>query len=134
MTGILEGAEPGCSSALRYPRASRAPYGVAVSLGVMTRTPKLILCLVATSFLLAVGCGSKVSSSSIEEQISSALEGQVGTAPDSVSCPDDLDAEVGATARCELSFEGETYGVSVEVTSVEGDVAAFDIEVDEEPS
>ena len=99
----------------------------------MTRTPKLILCLVATSFLLVVGCGSKVSSSDVEAQISSALEAEVGVAPDSVTCSNDLDAEVGATERCELSVEGETYGVTVEVTSVEDDVAAFDIEVDQEP-
>jgi len=52
-----------------------------------------------------------------------------------VSCPDDLEAEVGATTRCTLSVgdDGDEYGVTVTVTSVKGDTANFDVEVDEEP-
>ncbi len=99
------------------------------------RRPVVIISALASAAALALtGCGSSVDSAEVEDQISSALEDQIGAAPDDVSCPDDLDAEVGSKTRCELTADGTTYGVSVEVTSVEGDVAQFDIQVDEEPS
>ena len=63
-----------------------------------------------------------------------ALEQEVGVRPD-VSCPEDLPAEVGAEARCTLTVEGDEgeYGVTVTVSSVEGDTAQFDVQVDTEP-
>jgi hypothetical protein len=58
----------------------------------------------------------------------------VGQEPDEVRCPD-LPAEVGASIRCELDAEGETYGVTVDVTAVQPDgVVDFDIAVDDSPS
>ena len=65
---------------------------------------------------------------------SSTPPAEVGFRPD-VSCPDDLEAEVGAETRCTLSVEGDSkeYGVTVTVTSVEGDTANFDVKVDDEP-
>ena len=64
-----------------------------------------------------------------------ALQEQVG-APFEVSCPDDVEAEVGAETRCLLTAEGleAEYGVTVTVTSVEGESAEFDIAVDDEPT
>ena len=58
----------------------------------------------------------------------------MGARPD-ISCPDELPAEVGAEARCTLTAGGDPteYGVTVTVTSVEGDTADFDVEVDEQP-
>ena len=52
------------------------------------------------------------------------------------SCPDDLEAEVGAETRCTLTAGDDPteYGVTVTVTSVEDDTANFDVEVDEHPS
>ena len=80
------------------------------------------------------GCGSSsVTSSDVETQISSELEKQVGQAPDSVDCPNDLDAEVGAEERCTLTVDGNDYGVSVKVTKVDGSDVSFDISVDDKP-
>ena len=64
-----------------------------------------------------------------------ALEEQVGVRPD-ISCPDDLEAEVGAETRCTLTAGDDPteYGVTVTVTSVEGDDANFDVEVDDAPA
>jgi predicted secreted protein len=83
---------------------------------------------------LASGCGaSSVNASDLEEQVSSELENQVGQAPDSVDCPDDLDAEVGAEVRCTLNDGDQSYGVSVNVTEVDGTDVRFDIAVDDQP-
>ncbi|MGZ4658676.1 MAG: DUF4333 domain-containing protein, partial [Blastococcus sp.] len=63
-----------------------------------------------------------------------ALQQQIGARP-TISCPDDVKAEVGATTRCTLTAGGDTtkYGVSIKVTSVKGSDAKFDIKVDQQP-
>ena len=63
-----------------------------------------------------------------------ALEKKVGTRPD-VSCPDDLEAKVGAETTCTLTAGDDPtkYGVSVTVTSVDGETADFDVKVDDHP-
>ncbi|GAB3286745.1 DUF4333 domain-containing protein [Parasphingorhabdus pacifica] len=78
------------------------------------------------------GCGTvTVGKGEVESQISAQLEQKVGQAPDSVTCPGDLPAEVGETMRCELSAGGEKLGISTEVTEVDGTDVRFDIQVDE---
>ena len=94
--------------------------------------------LLAAPFLLAglAACGSgALAADDVANGAEDALEAEVGARPD-VSCPDDLDAEVGAEARCTLTVDGDDkeYGVTVTVTSVEGDTANFDVQVDEEPA
>jgi len=66
-------------------------------------------------------------STEIEEQISSAYEDQVGRAPASVTCDDEVDAEVDATTTCVVDDEGES-DAEVTVTEVTDDGADFDIE------
>jgi hypothetical protein len=50
-----------------------------------------------------------------------------------VECPDNLKGEVGATTRCTLNDAGNTYGVDVNVTKVEGTDVRFDLKFDDEP-
>jgi Domain of unknown function (DUF4333) len=69
----------------------------------------------------------------VAQQISDQLEQQNGKKPDSVSCPDNLKGVQGATLRCTLVDAGQTYGVNVTVTSVEGSDVKFDIKVDDQP-
>ena len=85
--------------------------------------------------VLAAACGTgTVSKDDVAKAAEDSLEKQVGQRPD-VSCPDDLEATVGATTRCTLTAQGldGTYGVTVKVTKVEGDQASFDVQVDSEP-
>jgi hypothetical protein len=95
--------------------------------------------LLAVVPLLALGlaaCGSgTLTADDIAEGAETALEEQVGARPD-VSCPEDLEAEVGAETRCTLTAGDDPteYGVTVTITSVEGDNANFDVQVDEEPA
>ena len=85
------------------------------------------LVLVAGATL--TGCSSAVAQADVEDQISSQFEKQIGTPPEDVSCPEDLPAEKGAEMTCTLTTDGTDYDVKVNVTSVEGDTANFDIEV-----
>ena len=81
-------------------------------------------------------CGSgALSAEEVATGAEDALEQEVGIRPD-VTCPDDLEAEVGAEMRCTLTAEGVDgeYGVTVVITDVEGDTANFDVQVDEEPA
>ncbi|MGV0850438.1 DUF4333 domain-containing protein [Mycolicibacterium phlei] len=87
--------------------------------------------------LFAVGCSSGppiVDKTEVAKEISYQLEQKVGRAPESVSCPEDLRGEVGATQRCELTDGPDTYGITVTVTKVEGAKVDFDLKVDDEPS
>jgi len=61
--------------------------------------------------------------------VADAFEAELGFRPD-VSCPEDVEAEVGAEARCTAAVEGATYGATVTVTAVDDDGAEFDVRVD----
>lgn len=92
------------------------------------------LAVVAASVLLLGGCGSStVAGEDLAEQVSSQLAEQVGQEPDSVDCPEDLDAEEGATTSCTLTAGEATYDVAIEVTSVDDDQVSFDIAVADQP-
>ena len=62
------------------------------------------------------GCGAAtLEASTVEEGAADALEAQVGVRPD-VSCPDDLEAEVGATMECTLTAGDDPTEYPVTVT------------------
>ena len=86
---------------------------------------------VACSF--SAGTSVTVDKKELAKEISAQLEKQVGRAPESVECPKDLRGEVGATTRCTLNDSGETYGVDVNVTKVDGTDVKFDLKVDDQP-
>jgi hypothetical protein len=52
---------------------------------------------------------------------------QLGTPANSVGCPDDLKAEVGASVQCNVVMPDRTFDVVAKVTSVEGSNVKFDI-------
>lgn len=79
------------------------------------------------------GCGGKaVAPEEVEEQISTRLAEQYGEAPDDVSCPEELPAEVDAQITCLLTEGGDTLDVIVTVTDVEEENVSFDVEVADE--
>jgi len=67
----------------------------------------------------------------VEEKSMEALEGQVGRAPDLVSCPERVNIEVGSTTRCKVTSDAQTYGATVTITDETG---GFDIRVDQRPT
>lgn len=85
--------------------------------------------IVAPLMLALSACSATVAQENVEGQIAQQLAEQVGETPDSVSCPGDLPAEVGAKMECTLTEGGQTLGVTVTVTSIEGSTVNFDIDV-----
>lgn len=90
--------------------------------------PTAILALALTTGCeLNVG-GQTVDSAKVEAQISRQLTPKLGAAPKSVSCPDSLRGEVGATLECDMvTADGADHEVKVTVTSVDGSTVDFDI-------
>jgi hypothetical protein len=96
----------------------------------------------AVSLLLATGCSfdfsiggpGAVDAEQVAERSSEMLAEQVGQTPDDLTCPEDLPAEVGAEIRCELTADGQTLGVTVTTTSVDGNDVQWDVEVDDAPA
>lgn len=76
----------------------------------------------------SVSVGAKaVSASDVEDQIMSQLTDADGVGPDSASCPDDLEAKVGATLTCTATSGTETVNIEAKVTSVDGTDVNFDL-------
>lgn len=97
-----------------------------------TRSLATAACLAA--LLAFAGCGDstpQVQQDDLEQEISSQLEEEVGQAPDDISCPGDLDGTEGEEMRCTLTAGADELGLTVTVTSVDGDDVKFDIQVDE---
>jgi hypothetical protein len=74
-------------------------------------------------------CGGSLPADEVAGAAADALETELGFRPQ-VRCPDDLTADVGAETRCTATVDGQTYGATVTVTSVDDDGAQFDVRVD----
>jgi hypothetical protein len=98
---------------------------------------RLRLLLAAPALLVGLAAcgGAVVTAEETADKAEDALEEQIGARPE-ISCPDDLEAEEGAETRCTLTAgeDPTQYGVTVTVTSVDGDTVNFDVQVDDEPS
>lgn len=84
---------------------------------------KKILVLVAGS-ALALGAGAGIASAAVsaaelQQMISSELASQAGSAPESVACPGDLAADLGASITCAVTMAGETRGITITVASMD---------------
>ncbi|WP_328907789.1 DUF4333 domain-containing protein [Streptomyces sp. NBC_00234] len=94
--------------------------------------------------VLLVGCSGSVSVGSSEPKLSKdklaitvaeKLASTTGQPTPDVACPEDLVGKVGHTTRCTLTAgDGSTVGVSVTVSSVDGDRINFDIKADDKAS
>jgi mRNA-degrading endonuclease toxin of MazEF toxin-antitoxin module len=95
-------------------------------------TRALLVAVAATTMAMA-GCSfssnteKTVAKADVADQISAKVNEKAGHKPQSVTCPDDLKATVGASLDCQMTDDGQTYGVNVTVTSVDGSRVNFDI-------
>lgn len=101
------------------------------------------LSAVASGALLAGCSGSvsvgnsepKLSSDKLATTVSEKLAATTNQPEPDITCPEDLVGKVGTTTRCTLTAkDGSTLGVSVKVTSIEGDQINFDIKADDTAS
>lgn len=100
-------------STARWPRTLAASSGVLVVLA-----------------LGLTGCSSgpgAVGKDDVASQVSSKMTDASGNKPDSVTCPEDLKAEVGAQVNCAMKVKDQPFNVNVTVTSVDGDKVNFDM-------
>ena len=89
----------------------------------------------AVTASLALGtasCSSTVPKADVETTIETELGKQIPNIGE-VSCPGDLEAEVGKTLRCEFVVEGQPVDAVATVKSVEGSQANFDITTEARP-
>src|SRR5438477_9519653 len=93
------------------------------------------LLAVATMALVLAGAGCGVgpkviNKADVEQGAKDALTKTVGRAPQSISCPKDLDAKVGASERCTLTDQGTKLGMTITVKTVKGGRATYEVAVD----
>ncbi|MEU6593716.1 DUF4333 domain-containing protein [Streptomyces sp. NPDC046881] len=98
---------------------------------------------VAAGVLLA-GCSGSVtvekskptlSADKLATTVSEKLAAQTGRPKPRITCPEDLAGKVGTTTRCTLTADdGSTLGVTVTVSSVEGNQINFGIKADDKAS
>ncbi|MER7494201.1 DUF4333 domain-containing protein [Streptomyces pharetrae] len=101
-----------------------------------------LTCLTAGALL--VGCSAsagsgdaepKLSSDKLADTVAQKLADTTGRPKPDVTCPEDLTGKVGTTTRCTLTADdGSSLGVTVTVSSVDGDRINFDIKADETAS
>ncbi|MDP2012600.1 MAG: DUF4333 domain-containing protein [Actinomycetota bacterium] len=99
----------------------------------------------AFAVTLLAGCSASVdigeqsiSSEELATQVTTALAENMQVDVDQVptiTCPEDLEAKVGASTTCLLMDDtsGKDYDVAVKVTSIDGSKALFSVEVAAEP-
>jgi hypothetical protein len=90
----------------------------------------LVASALAPLIVGVAGCHSgppTVNKSDVQNQISAKMTDAAGNKPDTVTCPSDLTATVGAKLDCEMKIKGKPFGVNVTVTSVDNGQAKFDM-------
>jgi hypothetical protein len=75
----------------------------------------------------SVGTSSSVSKSDVASQITAKMTDGAGNKPESVTCPADLPAKVGAKLDCTMKVKDQQFNVNVTVTSVNGSDVKFDM-------
>ncbi|GAA3806070.1 DUF4333 domain-containing protein [Streptomyces chiangmaiensis] len=94
--------------------------------------------------VLLVGCSAsvhagkstpKLSAGKLADTLAEKLAATTGQPKPHIACPEELVGEVGNSTRCKLTADdGSTLGVSVKVTSVDGDQINFDFKADDKAS
>jgi hypothetical protein len=75
----------------------------------------------------SVGSSHAVSKSDVASQITAKMTDAAANKPESVDCPNDLPAKVGAQLNCEMKVKKQPFNVNVTVTSVNGSDVKFDM-------
>lgn len=98
----------------------------------------------AAAGALLVGCSAsvhvgtstpKMSADKLATIVAEKLAATMNQPKPNIACPEDLTGKVGTTTRCKLTAkDGSTLGVTVTVTSVDGEQINFDIKADDTAS
>jgi hypothetical protein len=101
-------------------------YPLAFGLGRFWLVPRVYLLIVCLALLL-VGCGeSTVVPEGAERSVVDVVSEETGFRPKDVSCPSDVEAEVGGTFECQFTGpEGVPYVAHLKILKVEGERVEF---------
>lgn len=87
------------------------------------------LIALASLGLFLAACGEKtIDTNAAEETIVDLIAEETGFEADDMSCPEDVEAEAGATFECTFTGPEGPYVASVEVTEVDGEDAVFQVD------
>lgn len=75
----------------------------------------------------SIGSSHVVSKNDVAGQITAKMTDAAGNKPESVNCPNDLPAKVGAQVTCEMKVKNRPFGVDVTVTGVDGGDVKFNM-------
>ena len=81
-----------------------------------------LVATIATIALFGAACTSTLDTDGLEEQILSRMEELGGLEVTGVTCPQDIEAEAGATFECTATGEGVEWVVQVTQTDDRGNV------------
>ncbi len=110
-----------------FPVSMRALRPAAVALGIITAASPLVAACSVTTQESTGGCGPVVPNGAwdgldrcvLESQVQSQLSKQVGQSVPPISCPNELDAELGANTVCTFTGAEGTFNVTVTVTNID---------------
>jgi hypothetical protein len=94
----------------------------------------LAVAAMATALLFGtIACGTGVvDKDEVATTTASALREQ-GVQVENMTCPEDLEAVVGKTTRCEFTTGGQPVDAVVAVTAVDGSTARYDVRTEPRP-
>jgi hypothetical protein len=93
---------------------------------MMVRAPLIVFAALA---LFLAACGEKtIQTDAAERTVVDLIAEETGFEADDMSCPEDVEAEVGATFECTFTGPEGPYVASVEVTEVDGEDAVFQVD------
>ena len=100
----------------------------------MPRRPLLLTVSALALGLVACAGSDTLTADEVATKAEDALEEELGARPE-INCPDSLEVAAGEETRCTATVEGveQEYGVTVTVTSAEGNDFGLAVEVDKEP-
>jgi hypothetical protein len=113
------------------PPKTLAVRGVAATAGTALVLVAGVAC--SGSIDLEIGGSPGISGPSLEEDLSDRVTELSDAAPESVDCPEGLDAVVGATTTCEMVYDGVRATLAVETTSLAEDQETLDFSWQVEP-
>jgi Domain of unknown function (DUF4333) len=104
----------------------------------VNRRLRVVQVLAIAGILAVAGCTFStfrtMDRGELESGVKKELEAVAQAKARSVTCPDELEVEVDASTRCTLqAMDGTKFGVSVVVTSVDGDDVRYRVQVDQTP-
>lgn len=92
------------------------------------------LCAAALAVAAGSGCSAlsdrSVQKSDLEDAVQQLMEEQSGQPVESVVCDGDLPGEVDATVHCTATVDGETVGLTVTATDVDGNDVRYEVRND----